>query len=105
MPAGIDLTPLRNPAFRLIALAQIGFVTGEQVLAVAVTVSVLSAGGDAAAVGIVLAAKGIASLCLLLVGGVWSDRLPRRRILTVMLAAPCPRRRWRGSPTRPAGRG
>ncbi|MEW9552522.1 MFS transporter [Nonomuraea sp. NPDC050783] len=86
MRAGIDLTALRSPAFRLIALAQIGFVTGEQVLAVAVTVSVLSAGGDAAAVGVVLAAKGIASSCLLLAGGVWSDRLPRRRVLTVMLA-------------------
>ncbi|MGV9306053.1 MFS transporter [Nonomuraea sp. NPDC003727] len=86
IPAGIDLTALRNPAFRMIALAQLGFVVGEQVLAVAVTVSVLSAGGDAATVGVVLAAKGVASLCLLLVGGVWSDRLSRRRILTVMLA-------------------
>ncbi|WP_157246679.1 MFS transporter [Nonomuraea typhae] len=86
IPAGIDLTALRNPAFRLIALAHIGFVLGEQVLAVAVTVSVLGSGGDAAAVGVVLAAKGIASLLLLLAGGVWSDRLPRRRILTLMLA-------------------
>ncbi|MEV4220486.1 MFS transporter [Nonomuraea sp. NPDC049725] len=77
---------MRSPAFRLIALAQLGFVVGEQVLAVAVTVSVLGAGGDASAVGVVLAAKGVASLCLLLVGGVWSDRLPRRRILAVMLA-------------------
>lgn len=86
MPSRIDLTPLRNPAFRLIALAQIGFVMGEQILAVAITVSVLNAGGDAAAVGIVLATKGIASLCLLLIGGVWSDRLSRRRILTIMFA-------------------
>ncbi|MFK4041500.1 MFS transporter [Nonomuraea wenchangensis] len=86
MPPSVDLTALRSPAFRLIALAQLGFVLGEQVLVVAVTVSVLGAGGDAATVGVVLAAKGIASLCLLLLGGVWSDRLPRRRILTVMLA-------------------
>ncbi|SEU44116.1 MFS transporter [Nonomuraea wenchangensis] len=84
-PPSVDLTALRSPAFRLIALAQLGFVLGEQVLVVAVTVSVLGAGGDAATVGVVLAAKGIASLCLLLPGGVWSDRLPRRRILTVML--------------------
>ncbi|MER7365803.1 MFS transporter [Nonomuraea wenchangensis] len=84
-PPSVDLTALRSPAFRLIALAQLGFVLGEQVLVVAVTVSVLGAGGDAATVGVVLAAKGIASLCLLLLGGVWSDRLPRRRILTVML--------------------
>ncbi|WP_049565255.1 MFS transporter [Nonomuraea sp. SBT364] len=84
--SGVDLTALRSPAFRLIAPAQLGFVMGEQVLAVAVTVSVLSSGGDAAAVGVVLAAKGIASLCLLLIGGVWSDRLSRRHILTIMLA-------------------
>ncbi|WP_433509699.1 MFS transporter [Nonomuraea sp. CA-143628] len=82
----INLAVLRNPAFRLLASAQLGFVLGEQVLAIAVTVSVLNAGGDASAVGSVLAAKGIASLCLLLVGGVWSDRLPRRRILMIMLA-------------------
>ncbi|MFI7450235.1 MFS transporter [Nonomuraea sp. NPDC049714] len=85
MPPRIDLTAFRNPAFRLLALAQIGFVLGEQILVVAVTVSLLDAGGDAATVGVVLAAKGIASLSLLLVGGVWSDRLPRRRILVIML--------------------
>ena len=81
----INLTALRNPAFRLLAAAQLGFVLGEQILVVAVTVSLLDAGGDAATVGVVLAAKGIASLSLLLVGGVWSDRLPRRRILIIML--------------------
>lgn len=86
MSPRIDLTAFRNPAFRLLAPAQLGFVLGEQILVVAVTVSLLDAGGDAATVGVVLAAKGIASLSLLLVGGVWSDRLPRRRILTIMLA-------------------
>lgn len=67
-------------------MAQIGFVTGEQILMVAVTVSVLDMGGDASAVGFVLAVKGIASVSLLLVGGVWSDRLSRRRTLITMLA-------------------
>jgi MFS family permease len=81
----INLTAFRNPAFRLLASAQLGFVVGEQILVVAVTVSLLDAGGDASTVGVVLAAKGIASLSLLLVGGVWSDRLPRRRILIIML--------------------
>ncbi|WP_336207228.1 MFS transporter [Nonomuraea sp. LPB2021202275-12-8] len=86
IPSKFELAALRNPGFRLLALAQIGFVLGEQILVVAVTVSVLNTGGDASAVGFVLAAKGVASLGLLLVGGVWSDRLPRRRILTTMLA-------------------
>lgn len=87
IPAGFDLSALRSPAFRRLALGQLGFVAAEQILAVAVTVTVLGAGGDATAVGAVLAAKGVASLLLLLLGGVWSDRLPRRRLLTVMLAA------------------
>jgi len=80
------LAALRDSRFRLLASAQVAFVTGEQVLAVAVAVSVLERGGDAGAVGLVLAAKGLASVSLLLVGGVWSDRLPRRRTLIVMLA-------------------
>lgn len=82
----IDLAALRNPTFRLVAAAQIGFVAAEQVLTVAVTISVLDAGGDASAVGLVLAGKGIASVALLLLGGVWSDRLSRRKILIVTLA-------------------
>ncbi len=77
----IDLVVLRNPGFRLLGLSQIGSVAGEQILTVAVTVSVLDAGGDASAVGLVLATRGFASVFFLLVGGVWADRLPRRCVL------------------------
>lgn len=80
----LDLAALRNPSFRLVALAQSGFVAGEQLIAVAVTVSVLQAGGDASTLGLVMAAKGVASLIFLLAGGVWADRLPRRRLLVAM---------------------
>jgi hypothetical protein len=77
----VDLAVLRNSGFRLLGLGQVGSVTAEQVLTVAVTVSVLDAGGDASAVGFVLATRGLASVGFLLAGGVWADRLPRRRIL------------------------
>jgi len=77
----IDLAALGSPGFRLLGLGQVGSVTAEQVLTVAVTVSVLDAGGDASAVGLVLATRGLASVGFLLAGGVWADRLPRRRVL------------------------
>jgi MFS family permease len=85
-PPKLATAALRDRRFRWLAAAQVGFVTGEQILVVAVTVSVLDLGGDASAVGFVLAVKGIASVSLLLVGGVWSDRLSRRRTLITMLA-------------------
>lgn len=79
----IDLEVLRSPDFRLLGLSQIGSVTGEQVLTVAITVSVLNAGGDASSVGLVLATRGLASVLFLLTGGVWADRLPRRHVITI----------------------
>lgn len=79
----VDLAVLRNPAFRLLGLSQLGSVAGEQILSVAITVSVLNAGGTASSVGLVLATRGLASVFFLLAGGVWADRLPRRRVLMV----------------------
>jgi MFS family permease len=77
----IDLEVLRNARFRLLGLSQLGSVTGEQILTVAITISVLNAGGDVSSVGLVLAIRGLASVFFLLAGGVWADRLPRRRVL------------------------
>ena len=77
----IDLAALRCPGFRLLGLGQVGSVAAEQILTVAITVSVLDAGGDASAVGLVLATRGLASVGFLLAGGVWADRLSRRRVL------------------------
>ncbi|MEU0568768.1 MFS transporter [Nonomuraea sp. NPDC005983] len=75
---------LANAQFRSLLFSQIASVVGEQVFAVAITVSVLNAGGDASTLGLVLAVRGVALVIFLPVGGVWSDRIPRRRI---MLAA------------------
>lgn len=77
----IDLTALGDRAFRLLLLSQIGSVAGEQIFAVAITVSVLNAGGDASTVGLVLATRGVALVVLLPAGGVWADRVSRRRVL------------------------
>lgn len=80
----IDVKALANARFRLLLLSQTASVMGEQMLAVAITVSVLGAGGDASTLGLVLAVRGVALVIFLPIGGVWADRLPRRRI---MLAA------------------
>ncbi|MFI6707327.1 MFS transporter [Nonomuraea sp. NPDC050478] len=72
---------LGNPRFRLLLPGQVAAVAGEQMFAVAITVSVLQAGGDAVALGLVLAARGVTLVVFLPVGGVWADRLPRQRVL------------------------
>ncbi|MEV0199416.1 MFS transporter [Nonomuraea sp. NPDC050691] len=72
---------LANPRFRLLLLGQTAAVMGEQMFAVAITVSVLHAGGDAVSLGLVLAARGVTLVAFLPVGGVWADRVPRRRLV------------------------
>ncbi|MFD2353423.1 MFS transporter [Nonomuraea ferruginea] len=72
---------LGNPRFRLLLPGQVAAVAGEQMFAVAITVSVLQVGGDAVALGLVLAARGVTLVVFLPVGGVWADRLPRQRVL------------------------
>lgn len=56
-------------------------ITGDQILPIAVAVSVLNGGGDATTVGAVLAPKYAALLLFSLFGGWWADRLPRRRVM------------------------
>jgi len=77
----IDVAVLQNPVYRLLGLSQIASVAGEQILTVAITVLVLRNDGTASSLGLVLATRGLASVGFLLVGGVWADRLPRRRVL------------------------
>ncbi|WP_308164052.1 MFS transporter [Nonomuraea sediminis] len=79
----LDLAALRNRGFRVLGVSQIVSVFGDQVLTVAVTIAVLDSGGDATALGVVLACRGVGLVLFLLVGGVWGDRMPRRRVLVV----------------------
>ena len=48
---------------------------------IALAVTVLDAGGNASTLGIILAVRVLSSVLLAPVGGVWSDRLPRKTIL------------------------
>lgn len=71
----------KNRAYLRLWGALVTSVTGDQILPIAVTVSVLNGGGDATTVGAVLAPKYAALLVFSLFGGVWADRLPRRRVM------------------------
>jgi len=75
---------LRERPFRLLWLGQTTSAIGDAMTGVALTFAVLGTNGSATDLGIVLGAFTIAHAVFILVGGVWSDRLPRR---LVMLAA------------------
>lgn len=75
---------LRVRDFRLLFGAQAVSVFGDRMVAVALAFAVLSVGGSASSVGLVLAARTLALVACLLAGGVVADRVSRR---TVMVAA------------------
>jgi MFS family permease len=57
------------------------FVIGSSAFPIALAVSVLDNGGDASDLGLILAARLLSGTLLMLVGGVWADRLPRKWIM------------------------
>jgi predicted MFS family arabinose efflux permease len=66
--------------FRLLFLARAVSSLGDRITLVALAFAVLEF-GDATDLGLVIAAREVPTVLLLLVGGVWADRLPRRRLL------------------------
>jgi hypothetical protein len=78
------IAPLREREFRLLFSGQSVSLIGDNIAPIALAFAVLDAGGSATAVGVVYAANILARVAFMLVGGVWADRLSRRR---VMLAA------------------
>jgi MFS family permease len=73
---------LRLRDFRLLFTGQTVSTIGDQIFPVAVTIAVLdTTGNDAGAVGAVLAARWVALVLFVLVGGVWADRLPRKAVM------------------------
>jgi hypothetical protein len=78
------IAPLREREFRLLFAGQSVSLIGDNIAPIALAFAVLDAGGSATAVGVVYAANILARVAFMLVGGVWADRLSRRR---VMLAA------------------
>jgi MFS family permease len=75
---------LRVPAFRVFLLAYATSLFGSHMASVALVFAVLESGGTASDVGVVIAARIVPIIVFLLIGGVLSDRLPRR---TMMISA------------------
>jgi MFS family permease len=83
------MTPFAFSPFRYLFVARLLTVVGNGVAPIALAFAVLDMGGSAAELGLVVAARSIANMAVLLVGGVVADRLPRNVVLlaTSLLAA------------------
>ncbi len=77
------LGALRHRDFRFLFLGQSASAVGDQVVFVALALYVTQETGSATDLGLVLAAGSLPMILLLLIGGVWADRLPRHRIMIV----------------------
>jgi MFS family permease len=74
---------LRHHNFRCLFIGQAASVIGDQVVIVALALFVTQRTGSPTDLGLVLGAQSLTLVTLLLVGGVWADRLPRQRIMIV----------------------
>jgi MFS family permease len=88
------LGPLQEPQFRLLWLGRTASAVGDSLIPVALAFAVIRETGSATDLGLVLSAYTASRAVLILVGGVWADRLPRR---LVMLTADVVRAVWQGT--------
>jgi MFS family permease len=88
------LGPLHEPQFRLLWLGRTASAIGDSLIPVALTFAVIGETGSATDLGLVLSAYTFSRVVLIVVGGVWADRLPRR---LVMLTADVVRAVWQGT--------
>lgn len=72
---------LRNRDFRLLLAGQSASNLGTNVVAVAMAIYITRTTGSATDLGLILAAQTTPFVLLLLLGGVWADRLPRNRVI------------------------
>jgi MFS family permease len=72
---------LSERQFRLLWIGQTGSAIGDSLVGVALAFAVLELTGSAGDLGLVFAAFALPRVVLTLVGGVWSDRLPRQRVM------------------------
>jgi MFS family permease len=77
------LGPLREREFRLFFTGYAISALGDRFTQVAMAFAVLDVTGSVADVGFVFAARTAMVVAFLLVGGVWADRLERRRVMVV----------------------
>lgn len=73
----------RHRDFRLLWSAQTASVIGDGVVTVALALFIIDLTGDPTDLGLVLVARTLPLVGLLLIGGVWADRVPRHRLMVV----------------------
>jgi MFS family permease len=78
---GGAFSPLRSRNFRLLFFGQTISGMGDKLLPVALSFGVLELTGSVVDLGLVIAAAEAPNAVLMLVAGVWADRLPRQRIM------------------------
>ncbi len=74
---------LHQRDFRYLFLGQAASVIGDRVVVVALALFITQRTGSPTDLGLVLGFQTLALVLLLLFGGVWADRLPRRQIMIV----------------------
>jgi MFS family permease len=94
LPVRARLGALSESGFRLLWLGQTLSRLGDAMMLVAIPFAVIELTGSATDLGLVLATFMVSRLALILVGGVWADRLSRR---LVMLAADVARASTQGA--------
>jgi predicted MFS family arabinose efflux permease len=72
---------LQEPQFRLLWLGRATSALGDALIPVALAFAVIEETGSATDLGLVLAAYTVSRVALIVVGGVWADRLPRRAVM------------------------
>jgi MFS family permease len=90
VPAVLRVPVLRHRDFRLLFSGQAVSVIGDSLLPVALAFAVLDElGGSPGQLGIVLAAQVVPMTALVLVAGVWADRVSRRRLMLMSDVGRC----------------
>ena len=74
-------TPWQSRPFRLLTVGMVISAFGSSITPVAIAFAVLSLGGSATQLGLVVAAYAAAEVATVLVGGVLGDRLPRTAVV------------------------
>jgi MFS family permease len=80
---GGKLGALQERPFRLLWLGRTSSSVGDALIGVALAFAVLQVTGSPTDLGLVLAAYTISRVALILVGGVYADRLPRREVMLI----------------------
>lgn len=72
---------LSYKGFRNLWFAGLLMVIGGGIFPIAIAIVIIDSGGDATTLGLVLAARVVSGVGVVLIGGVWADRLRRKNVL------------------------